>query len=109
MGILKPPRTAIASPESIIGRNQKNLQIKMGVTERATTINDIDCTSTRASQQNQLLSDITSNHKDQVFRRTGLSVGFAAGTEKIHVFGFEPYTIPVEDHKYRITNTGFPK
>ena len=64
MGVLKPPRTAIASPESIIGRNQKNLQIKMGVTERATTINDNDCTSTRASQQNQLLSDITSNQKD---------------------------------------------
>ena len=108
VGITKP-RTAFASPEVIGGRNQKGQNFKTIVTERATTTYDHDCTSTRASQQNQILSDAKSNQKDLVFRRTGLSVGIVAGTETTSVFGFEPYNVPAEDHKYRITNPGFPK
>lgn len=103
------PRTAFASPPTEKnGRNQAYGGVKIGVTERATTVNDGDAASTRASRQ-QPFSERNSRQEDMVFKRTGLSVGVVAGTETNNVFGFEPYHVPVEDLKYRIQNSGMPK
>lgn len=46
---------------------------------------------------------------DVVFKRTGLTVGEVAGVPKDLYFGFEPYTMPVEDLKYRITNPSYSR
>lgn len=41
---------------------------------------------------------------DMTFKRTGLSVGVVAGTQDTLFFGFEPYTIPVADCRYKISS-----
>lgn len=46
---------------------------------------------------------------DMTFKRTGLSVGVVAGTVNTLAFGFEPYTIPIADQRYRIQTTSQPK
>jgi|LakMenE01Jun11ns_1017448.scaffolds.fasta_scaffold7932386_1 hypothetical protein len=39
---------------------------------------------------------------DMTFKKTGLSVGVVAGTVNTLAFGFEPYTIPITEHRYKI-------
>ena len=87
-GWKKPPQTPGDMKDRAQTANLTNLQAQA---------------STQASFNKLQRSD----HKwtiedDVVFRRTGLSVGIVAGTTTDVAFGFEPYTIPVEDFRYRI-------
>ena len=41
-----------------------------------------------------------------MFRKTGLSVGYVAGTQRKKAFGFDLYNVPKADHRYKILNLG---
>ena len=49
------------------------------------------------------ISAIQTPKEDVVFRRTGLSVGLVAGTDKDEPFGFDFYRSPKVDVKYKIS------
>ena len=46
---------------------------------------------------------------DIVFRRTGLTVGYVAGTQRDKPFGTDEYRAPFADHAYKISTMGTNK
>ena len=46
---------------------------------------------------------------DIVFRRTGLTVGYVAGTQRDKPFGTDEYRAPFADHAYKIATMGTNK